>query len=159
VTRTSFETQLRCLQIDQGVFQPFAGRRTAEPQQTRTRGRPRQRKPRKHLENRAGSIRAPRRDRSSSRCGISLVCTRNDDERVKKCLKQTAMYLNRFYSVMGALSDLIVLALVVAILVVAFIIFLRLLPWLILAALVLVLIWFLFFRNGPRSSVAPSQSS
>jgi len=57
---------------------------------------------------------------------------------------------------MGALSDLIVLALVAAIVLVAFIIFLRLIPWLILAALVLVLIWFLFFRKGPRSSVAYS---
>ncbi|MFZ1020911.1 MAG: hypothetical protein WCE82_04130 [Halobacteriota archaeon] len=78
---------------------------------------------------------------------------------MKKCVTNSYVSRGRFYSVMGALSDLIVLALVVAILLVAFIIFLRLLPWLILAALVLVLIWFLFFRNGPRSAVAPSQSS
>jgi hypothetical protein len=81
------------------------------------------------------------------------VCIRNDDESEKVHEANSYVSEGRFCSVMGALSDLIVLALVVAMVLVAFIIFLRLLPWLILAALVLVLIWFLFFRKGPQSSV------
>ena len=82
------------------------------------------------------------------------ISFRNDYARAKERTKETAMYLGVVCALMGILADLIVLVLVLAIVLLAFIIFLRLLPVLILAALVVVLIWFLFYRRGPRPSVA-----
>jgi hypothetical protein len=55
---------------------------------------------------------------------------------------------------MGTLSDFLVLVLILAIVLLALTIFIRLLPILILGALVLFVIWFLFYRRGPRRSVA-----
>ena len=55
---------------------------------------------------------------------------------------------------MGLLSDLLVVVLILVIVLLALTIFIHLLPFLILAALVLFVVWFLFYRQGPRRSIA-----
>jgi len=75
-------------------------------------------------------------------------------ERAKQCTNEIDIYRQGyFYSIMS-LSDLLVVALILIITLLALFIFIKLLPLLILAALMLFVIWFLYYRRGPRRSIA-----